>query len=368
MTPQRPAVARQPGIWYDRSATTECDSMDALHLPASFALPDMVTALSPGDTMFDGRSEQYVQVGLSALSVIEAALHGSTPRTILDLPCGFGRVTRVLRARYPTATLTVCDLDREGVDFAAAHFGARGIYSTPDFRDLHLDGPFDLIWVGSLLTHLPEHQTRQFLDFAVRHMGPDSRLIVTTHGDYVAARLRASTYGLSEPAARGLIAQHLNDGYGYRGYGGGPAYGITLTARPWFETLLDGSSLRLQSYEERGWDQHQDVVVMRKTPTRSGEERQDPSAAQFEHAAVALPLPATEQAQQDAAGVQGFDEAWYIHTFSDVAAAVQNGAYATGLAHYLEYGWREGRPPFDPARSYIRRTAPAPGAWLSDGV
>ena len=86
-----------------------------------------------------------------------------------------GRVTRMLRARYPSAEITVCDLDHLCVDFTAAHFSARGVYSKPNFGGLELGAVFDLIWVGSLLTHLPEHQTRQFLDFAVRQMGPNSR-------------------------------------------------------------------------------------------------------------------------------------------------------------------------------------------------
>ncbi len=337
--------------------------MPALTLPAGFPLPGLITELAPGDTMFDGRDWHYLRVGVSALDAIEAALSGAAaPRRILDLPCGFGRVTRMLRARYPAAEITVCDLDRPAVDFAAATFDARGVYSTPDFRDLRIDGPFDLIWVGSLLTHLPEHQTRQFLDFAARHMAPDARLVVTSHGDYVAARLRASTYGLSEAAARGLIAQYLACGYGYRGYGGDPAYGISLAARAWYETLLAGSPLRLQSFRPRGWDRHQDVLVLRPAPA-GGSSRPTP----LDRPGLARPLPAAEQERQDASAVAGFDEAWYCATSPDVEAAVRDGSLASGLEHYLLYGWREGRPPFDPALSYAARTPPTPAAWV-DGV
>ena len=58
---------------------------------------------------------------------------------------------------------------------------------------------------------------------------------MTSHGEYVAARLRSDTYGLTEPSARGLIAQYLADGYGYRGYDGGAFYGVSLVARAWWE-------------------------------------------------------------------------------------------------------------------------------------
>jgi SAM-dependent methyltransferase len=338
--------------------------MAKLSFPDGFALSGVIADLSPNDTMFDGSSAHYISVGISALNAIEAAMAGAAePRSILDLPCGVGRVTRILRDRYPNAAITACDIDRPGVDFTAATFGVQGAYSVTNFRDLQLDGPFDLIWVGSLLTHLPEHQTRQFFDFAARHMGPDSRLVVTSHGEHVATRLRSRSYGLGDPAARGLIAQYLAQGYGYRGYDGDLYYGLSLAARAWYETLFDASPLRLQSYYDRGWDRHQDVLVIRRAADVAGSD-----APWFERPTVALPLPAPEQEAQDDAGVTGFDETWYRRTFPDVVAAIGEGTYASGLAHYMLYGWREARPPFDPAQFYARRAKPAPNAWLDDAA
>ena len=72
---------------------------------------------------------------------------------ILDLPCGHGRVMRWLRATFPKASLTACDIDGDGVSFCAETFGARPALSSTDPEDLVL-GTFDLIWCGSLLTHL----------------------------------------------------------------------------------------------------------------------------------------------------------------------------------------------------------------------
>jgi SAM-dependent methyltransferase len=339
--------------------------MSKLTLPAGFAFPGTVTQLSSQDSMFDGSADHYLGVGVSALNVINMALGDAEPRTILDLPCGFGRVTRMLRVRFPQAQIMACDLDRAAVDFTAATFGACGVYSTPDFQGLEFGKPFDLIWVGSLLTHLPEHLTRKFLDFALCHMGLESRLIVTTHGEYVANRLRELTYGLTEAAARGLHAQYLTSGYGYRGYDGSASYGISLTARVWFETLLAGSGLRLQSYHKRGWDRHQDVLVLRRAAeARRGFWRRK-SPPRFENAVCAWPLPAAEQARQDSETVPGFDEQWYCENYPDVGAAKHSGALPSGLFHYCAYGWREGRAPFDPTRSYAHRTAPLPSAWAN---
>src|SRR4051812_20897648 len=56
--------------------------------------------VDPHDAMHVGDGEHYLRVGLSAMRCIRAATAG-TPRRILDLPCGHGRVLRMLRAAYP---------------------------------------------------------------------------------------------------------------------------------------------------------------------------------------------------------------------------------------------------------------------------
>lgn len=244
--------------------------MPSLTLPASFHFPNMTTELAEADGMYDGRDRHYLSVGLSALRAIEDALGEAPPRRILDLPCGHGRVTRVLRARFPEAAITVCDLDRDGVDFTAARFGARGVYSVEDFRALHLGERYDLIWVGSLITHLPEPQTRRFLDCMARHMAPRSTLVVTSHGPPVAARLRSWGYGLPPEAVSGLLEDHARTGYGYRDYPGGRGYGVSLVDRQWMVEAVSQGPLRLDRYSEAAWDDHQDVLVLRLREGRPG--------------------------------------------------------------------------------------------------
>src|SRR5437016_1497182 len=144
--------------------------MPTLKLPPDFPLKNFLTEVSAADAMFSldkthgGLDDvqaglHYISVGLSALKIFEYAItEGFIPssglRSILDLPCGHGRVSRILRSRFPGANLTVCDIDRDGVDFCVNRLGARGVYSCADFDKLDLGELFDLIWVGSLITHL----------------------------------------------------------------------------------------------------------------------------------------------------------------------------------------------------------------------
>src|SRR5262245_60754125 len=95
---------------------------------------DVCRTISPNDDMLAGDQDNYFRVGRSALDCISLSLQAagkpaSDVRYILDLPCGHGRVLRYLRAAFPGAEITACDLLRDGVDFCAATLGAIPVYS-----------------------------------------------------------------------------------------------------------------------------------------------------------------------------------------------------------------------------------------------
>ena len=133
------------------------------------------TVISPNDQMWISGPQWYFDVGTSALDSLKCALATAhiAPTSILDLPSGHGRVCRMLRAAFPEARLTACDLDRDAVDFCAAQFNTTGVYSHEDIRCVRLDQSFDLIWCGSLFTHLDREQWPDFLGFFADHLSPD---------------------------------------------------------------------------------------------------------------------------------------------------------------------------------------------------
>lgn len=348
--------------------------MPILFLPIDARFQDMVTEIAPDDAMFDGDADHYLSVGLSALRAIEAALDGRpVPRRILDLPCGHGRVTRLLRARFPDAAIAASDIDHAGVAFAASRFRAEGVPSDGDFRSLDIGQEFDLIWVGSLLTHLSPLMARRLFDFAVGHMALGATLVVSSHGSWVAKRLRSWGYGLGPPLARAVLEEYKRTGYGYRDYPGEQGYGISLISRDWIGAALAGSPLQLVAYAERGWDDHQDVLVLRRADYpddrlragRSGlfgglgaiaeirrrierRKRRQARDTWFEDRYVPIPsvegrdpIMASDAHETDLA----FDEGWYLDTYTDVAASVAAGDFRSALDHYRSHGVREGRMP-----------------------
>ena len=222
--------------------------------------------ISPSETMMDGDLARYLAVGENALRAIQATPGLVAPHSILDLPCGHGRVARHLRAAYPDAGLFVADLDEPGADFCAAEFGATKLVSTPDFNAIEFGRRFDLIWVGSLITHLDAQATRSFFGFLARHLSADGSAVVSSHGAFVAGRLflaQRALYGLSMAEEADILAQYQAGGYGYCQYPHQDGYGISLASRHWIRDAAAAAGLAVVSHEDHAWDNHQDVVVLR---------------------------------------------------------------------------------------------------------
>jgi SAM-dependent methyltransferase len=234
-------------------------------------LPPVLVEIAPGDGMFSARDPlHYWAAGHSAMACVRAALWEvgkvhSDVQTILDLPCGHGRVLRFLRTAFRHATLTACDLVREGVDFCARAFDARPVYSSPNPNRIDLPDTYDLIWVGSLMTHLPPARWDDFFRLFARALRPGGLCLVTSHGPTVARWLRDGRvdYGVSDLA--GLLADFARDGFGYRDYAGQPGYGVSLATRAWVcARVRRHPGLRFVAWWDRGWDHHQDVLVVQK--------------------------------------------------------------------------------------------------------
>jgi SAM-dependent methyltransferase/predicted O-methyltransferase YrrM len=222
--------------------------------------------ISPRDAMYVGDGAHYFSVGRSALSAIER-VGPAAPRRVLDMPCGHGRVLRYLRRRYPDAALVACDLDEDGVEFCARRFGAERVRSSTDLGTLTLPGPFDLIWCGSLVTHLDAAKAGDLLALFRRSLADGGVAVVTTHGELVAERLRGGeTYQLGPAGARAALAAYERDGFGYADYPWSRGYGVSISSPAWIERVAAAAGLRVVDFTERGWDGHHDVVALTPLP------------------------------------------------------------------------------------------------------
>jgi len=220
--------------------------------------------IADGDAMWTGDLEDYLSVSYSAVAQVAHAMsvcgRTSLPR-ILDFACGHGRVLRALRAAFPEAELTGSDVDRDGVDFCARQFGAVGVYSDPDPARVELKGEYDLIWVGSLLTHLDAPRCLDFLDLFRRHLGERGLLLFSTHG-----RNAVKRWPRGDERMEAIAADFKGEGFGYRSHHGVEGYGTSAFSAAWIAAQLEPwTDLMLVGYVERGLADHQDVVAVLKT-------------------------------------------------------------------------------------------------------
>ena len=225
--------------------------------------------------MLQGDESHYFAVGASALMNVKRAL-GSAGRNpdsvarILDFPCGHGRVMRYLRTEFPRAEITACDTLRDGVDFCASQFGAIPVYSDPDPSRIPLArNTFDLVWVGSLLTHLDSQRWNLFVAFFGNLLRRDGLLVFSTHGRQARQRLAENErfYGLDEPGRNEILQQYERTGFGYVDYPSQDHYGVSLAEPHWVCQLITSvPELRLTSVNEKSWDDHHDVFACVRDP------------------------------------------------------------------------------------------------------
>jgi SAM-dependent methyltransferase len=188
-----------------------------------------------------------------------------TVSSVLDLPCGHGRVSRHLRAAFPEADLAFCDIDPAGVDFCATSFRGRGIRSRPELADVELGSRFDVIWVGSLFTHVDKGRTERWLRHLCQHLTTDGILLASFHGTW-ARQVHLKHYPMiGEREWSKIDKECAKSGFGYRPYPD-QDYGISLSrASAVVDLSCAISGTRLLSYTERGWAEHHDVVAIART-------------------------------------------------------------------------------------------------------
>jgi SAM-dependent methyltransferase len=217
------------------------------------------------DMMYEGYPAHYFSSGYSALFCVRRALDEGgkrPPGSILDFGCGHGRVLRSLAADFPHARLTATDLDAGGVNFCAKTFGAIPVHSSTDLSRVSFDTKFDLIWVGSVFTHLRTERWLSLLELFRSVLTKDGLLVFSTHGDEVARRLREGRcgwYGLETERASEILKGYDKSGFGYSDYRKSRDYGVSLSTPEWVSRRIVDVGFEPVLCQQNGWDDCQDV-------------------------------------------------------------------------------------------------------------
>jgi SAM-dependent methyltransferase len=233
--------------------------------------------ISPVDDMFERTAvkaeaeHHYLDVGVSAIELVTEAMllarRVTLPR-VLDFPCGGGRVTRHLVKFFDDSQISVSDIEREKQAFVVKQFGVKPVECPADFST-PLPEQYDLIFVGSLLSHLDRDLFARALDFFIMALAPEGILVLTTHGRFAATHVAAGRTMHDDPVLKAVHAFERT-GFGYVEEGRtryGVSYGGAFASPEWtirhIETRPDAMIL---TYKERAWDNHQDALVVQKLP------------------------------------------------------------------------------------------------------
>lgn len=230
----------------------------------------VATEISPDERMPSTDVQGYLRVGESALRSIRIAqLAGGAPDfgNILDFACGHGRVLRWLKAAYPQARLFASDILPDAVDFCVRQFGATGILSGHEPARAMFKDRYDLIWVGSLLTHVDVPKWRRLIALWVDLLTADGILVITTHGEFVARRMDVGhLYGYPAQQIKRMLRAYEHAGFAFLEESPTSVdYGISVARPDWvLREVMAYKELRSILAAEMLWDTHQDVFAFRR--------------------------------------------------------------------------------------------------------
>lgn len=145
----------------------------------------VISTISPDDQMFSGDRASYLAIGESAINAILPAVILAQKKDfikVLDFGCGCGRVGRHLRAFFKDSELHFTDIKAEAVDFCAKTFSGTGFTSATDFNALSFPAKYDLIWVGSVFTHIDFERQKLLFRKLFQALAHGGILVMTFHG------------------------------------------------------------------------------------------------------------------------------------------------------------------------------------------
>lgn len=237
--------------------------------------------IHPTDNMLSGgQRNAYFSIGRRALALICQTFDRESrlPESILDFPSGWGRCTRWFRAAFPEIEIGAGDVWHNAVVHVAKTFNATPIKSQENLVDVQC-GNYDCIFVGSLVTHFSEQKALEFLDWCIDHLTDDGVAIITSHGRTAKKKFISKPNRSAFPTPESLtrtIGVFDSGGYGFQPNTGETKkhmqrlsvseYGLSLVSPSWWmRQILLREDVEIADYVEKGWNRHQDVIVLRKT-------------------------------------------------------------------------------------------------------
>ncbi len=231
-------------------------------------------AVSKRDTMFryleyfqaDLRKAywEYLRTGLQAYEALEALVterFGGFEKldSLLDFASGYGRLTRFLVRALPPERIWVSDIKERAVAFQREKFGVEGFAAPLSPADFPPAMRFDVVFVASLFTHLPEEGFAAWLETLCGRLSARGMLVVSTNDVSQVPDGGSKEDFVYRDVSEEALFRYLDDDAPE-----GDAYGTTYVSEAYVRGLLEGLGFareRVRRLPEGLWDS-QDLYVI----------------------------------------------------------------------------------------------------------
>jgi SAM-dependent methyltransferase len=247
--------------------------------------------ISPDDHMAFSGTDAYFHVTDSGAECIasglaDAGLDRTKVAAVLDFGCGYGRVFRALPPMFPNAICTALDLIAPAARFCADSFGGEPVQSFEDLGRIKLSRQNDVVWIGSVFTHLPKHRWASLLSFLSAQTAAGGIVVFTAHGeaaaDYFEQGIMPVLPHLVTPEAFARLRRSLPEtGFEYLPENQttldhsakigmkvtAGEYGFTFNTEAWIRAFVARRpEWKLLSYRPAAWAGNHDVITIRRQP------------------------------------------------------------------------------------------------------
>jgi SAM-dependent methyltransferase len=214
---------------------------------------------------FDKSLNAYFKIGHSTSLFLQdiisdyATKQNQTFTRFLDFGSGYGRVTRFLpSALGKDIEIYTSEIKAEAVAFSTKELGFKSILHGSQAKSFPTDKQFDLIFAGSIFSHLPETLFVEWLAKLTEVLSPNGILMFSTHNTTLNKTLENSVdfhYTTnSEDAVLNMVSDHLSDD---------SEYGTTFISDKKVSQLMENLSLSFE-IKPKAFGNRQDVVIAQR--------------------------------------------------------------------------------------------------------
>lgn len=209
--------------------------------------------------------EQFVLGGEKMFDDIEGALRSVSKslndiREMLDFGCGCGRLVLAVQGRkLAELSVTACDVDDRAVHWCQQFLKDIKCLVNHALPPLPFENEsFDLIWCGSVFTHLDEKHQDLWLGELNRVLKPNGMLLASVHGPHL-WEPRLPFWTLRKLREKGLVFARTGADAGIHPSWYQVAWHTEQYIREHWTSVFE-----ILGYRPRGLNDYQDIVIAQK--------------------------------------------------------------------------------------------------------